>query len=191
MQNSAIKIGCLLLIIFSLAFGMRGQSDEWELADVATVRLEPRAFSILPKNIVEHLERRGCTIPQAFNDSKPHNVVQGQFRKAGQVDWAVLCSEGRVSSVLVFWKGGTSRVGEIASGKDQGFLQQMGDGKIGFSRTISVADGEYIRRQYKSYGGRKPPRSISHQGINDAFLEKASTVRYFYSDRWLELRGAD
>lgn len=191
MHNSAVKIVCFLLIIFSLTTGVQGQASQWELADVATVRLEPREFTLLPQNIVEYLERRGCTIPQAFHDTKPHNVIQGQFRKASQVDWAVLCSRGRVSSLLVFWNGGTSRVGEIASVKDQSFLQQIGDGKIGFSRTISVADGEYIRRQYISYGGRKPPRSISHHGINDAFLEKASTVRYFYRDRWLELQGAD
>lgn len=33
---------------------------------------------------------------------KPHNVIKGQFAKAGQIDWAVLCSIRGVSSILVF-----------------------------------------------------------------------------------------
>ena len=39
-------------------------------------------------------------------------------------------------------------------------------------------------------GGPKPP-PIDHQGINDAFLEKASSVHYFHEGKWLRLTDAD
>jgi hypothetical protein len=38
--------------------------------------------------------------------------------------------------------------------------------------------------------GPKPP-PIDHLGIDDAFLEKASVVHYYYQGKWLQLTGAD
>ena len=190
MPRTTLMIGCFILVVCTLVSEMRGQADEWEKADVATVRLEPKVFTLLPRNILEYLNRRGCAIPQAFHEREPHNVIQGQFRKAGQVDWAVLCSKDRVSSILVFWNGKTSSIAEIASVEDKNFLQVVGDGKIGFSRIIDAVDSEYIR-QRNNLPGAEGPAFISHHGISDAFAEKASTVRYFFHDRWLELRGTD
>lgn len=43
---------------------------------------------------------------------------------------------------------------------------------------------------YRAYGGPEPP-PIDHQGIDDAFLEKASTTWYYDGGRWLQLQGAD
>jgi hypothetical protein len=45
-------------------------------------------------------------------------------------------------------------------------------------------------RHYRAYGGPKPP-NIDHQGIDDAFIEKASTTHYFHQGKWLKLTGAD
>ncbi len=165
--------------------------DKWQIADEATLRLKPAAFSQLPENIVSFLQQRSCTIPQTFGNSTPHNVVRGQFARSGQFDWAVLCSRNRVSSILVFWNGSTKSVAEIASSDDKGFLQTIdGAGNVGFSRAIDVVDKDYILEHYREYGGKKPPQ-IKHQGINDVFVEKASSVHYFYRKRWLELQGAD
>ncbi len=106
-------------------------------------------------------------------------------------DWAVLCSRNRVASILVFWNGSTKSVAEIARSDDKGFLQTIdGAGNVGFSRAIDVVGKDYILEHYREYGGRKPSR-LKHQGINDAFVEKASSVHYFYRKRWLELQGAD
>jgi hypothetical protein len=32
---------------------------------------------------------------------------------------------------------------------------------------------------------------MNHQGIDDAFLEKASVTYYYYRGKWLQLTGAD
>jgi hypothetical protein len=187
-----MKLPAFIFIVFVLTFAHQAKAqNKWQIADEATLRLKPTAFSQLPKNIISFLQKRNCTVPQTFGDSTPHNVIRGQFARSGQFDWAVLCSRDRVSLILVFWNGSTKSVAEIASSDDKGFLQTIdGAGNIGFSRAIGVVDKNYILEHYREYAGRKPAR-IKHQGINDAFVEKASSVHYFYRKRWLELQGAD
>jgi len=187
-----MKLGTLIFIGFVLTLAQQATAqDKWKNADEATLRLKPTAFSQLPKNIVLSLQRRNCTVPQTFGNSAPHNVIRGQFARRGQFDWAVLCSRNRVSSILVFWNGSTKSVAEIARSLDKDYLQTIDDTtNIGFSRAIDVVGKSHIFAHYLEYGGRKPP-PIEYQGINDAFIEKASFVHYFYRKRWLKLQGAD
>ncbi len=181
----------LIGLFFGFAISWSGTQDKWAAADSATLRLPPAAFSPLPKNIVQYLQGRGCTIPQTYLSREPHNVISGEFARRGQTDWAVLCSRNGESSILVFWRGSTKSVAEIAKAPDRGFLQTITEGgKIGFSRAIEPVGRGYILSHYKEYGGRKPP-GITHQGINDAYVEKASVVRYYHRGKWLELQGAD
>ena len=181
----------LTVLFFGLAALWGVTQDKWAAADSATLRLPPAAFSQLPKNIVRYLQRHGCTIPQTYLSSEPHNVIGGEFARRGQTDWAVLCSRSGESSILVFWRGSTRSVAEIAKAPDRGFLQTITEGgKIGFSRIIEAVDRDYIIKHNEAYGGPKLP-PINHQGINDAYVEKASVVRYYYRRRWLELQGAD
>jgi hypothetical protein len=184
------KLFLTILIVF-LATTWSVAQDKWAVADSETVRLPPTRFSQLPKKIVKYLQLRGCLIPQSFFTTEPHNVIRGEFAAVGQADWAVLCSRSRKSSILIFWRGSSKKVSAIANTPDSHFLQTVtGDGKIGFSRLIDPVGKDYIERHYREYGGRKPPR-LTHQGINDAIIEKASVVHYFHRGRWLELQGAD
>jgi hypothetical protein len=66
----------------------------------------------------------------------------------------------------------------------------VGGDKIGYSREISAVGRDFIMRHYQAYEGVKPP-PINHLGIDDAFVEKASMVHYFYRGKWIELTGAD
>ena len=92
---------------------------------------------------------------------------------------------------MVFWRGSTKSVSEVAKVPDRNFLQTITEGgRIGFSRMIEAVDRDYILKHYEAYRGPKPP-PIEHQGIDDAFIEKASVVRYYYRGKWLELQGAD
>ena len=63
------------------------------------------------------------------------------------------------------------------------------DGLV-IGRNISPVDQEFIMSHYRALGGPKPP-PIHHQGIDDAFLEKASVTHYWYEGKWLRLQGAD
>ena len=162
----------------------------WEAAERQIVRLSPAAFPELPTNVLAALQQRGCTIPQVPMIRGRHNVIKGEFSKPGQTDWAVLCSVGRVSSVLVFWNGSEASPAEIAKRRDVDRLQSWGGGKIVYSSAITPVGRGYILEHSKAYGGTKPP-AIDHQGINDLLYGKASEVLYFYRGKWLHLTGAD
>lgn len=154
------------------------------------VRLPPAAFRELPANVVRELQRRGCTIPQEAEAKKPHNVIQAEFAKSGQTDWAVLCSVKGVSTILVFWNGSEKNPAAIARTEDRVFLQDLGGPKFGYSRAIRPVGKDLIMGHYRAYGGPKPPL-IDHQGIDDYFVGKASETWYFHRGKWLKLAGAD
>jgi hypothetical protein len=159
-------------------------------ADLQVRRLPPSAFPELPTKIRRELERRGCTIPQVSADKKPQNVIKGEFTGRGRTDWAALCSVNRVSTILVFRNASEREPLELAPQSDPDNLQGVGGTASEYSRAISPVGREYILKHYRAYGGIKRP-AIDHQGINDAFVGKASVVRYFYAGKWLELTGAD
>jgi hypothetical protein len=184
------RLGAALL----LAAACQAQLSEdlrrrFEKADRAIVRLPPSAFPELPANLAAELQRRSCSIPQAFPE-KRHNVIRGQFAKPGQTDWAVLCSVNGVSAILVFWNASEKNPAEIARQADRDRLQGAGGDTIVYSRAISAVGKSFILEHYRAYGGPQPP-PLDHQGIDDAFVEKASVVLYFHQGKWLELTGAD
>jgi hypothetical protein len=117
-------------------------------------------------------------------------MVAGHFRDSSEVDWAVLCSVNRASTILVYWAGQTDSVAKLAPGPDKGFLQTVGGGQIGYSRAIGAATSAAIRQYHQGYGGSQPP-ALNHDGIEDAFVEKGSVVWYWYQGKWLMLTGAD
>jgi hypothetical protein len=106
------------------------------------------------------------------------------------MDWALLCSVNRVSTILVFWNGSEKNAAKVATMEDRIFLQGITPDRIGFSRAIAPVGKDFIMRHYRAYGGPKPP-NIDHQGIDDTFIEKASTTHYFHQGKWLKLTGAD
>ena len=164
-------------------FSARSMSAAPDRATAA--RRIPRAS----RNVIRELQRRGCTIPQPPSASKLHNVISGAFAKPGQTDWAVLCSLKGVSTILVFWNTSEKNPAEIATMEDRTFLQGISPERIAYSRAISTVGKDFIMRHYNAYGGSMSP-PIDHQGVDDAFLEKASVTWYFY-DKWLKLTGAD
>jgi hypothetical protein len=181
----------MAVLVFVVSVAQQVPSKEaWTQADLATVRLDPERFVDMPGRLRRELKRRGCTIPQTFVGGAPHNVIWGRFRNTKDVDWAVLCSRGRTSSIIVFWGGSPDAAEELSSAPDAGYLQGTGGGSIGYSRAIGVASPAYIRRMHHSFGGPVPPR-LDHDGIDNAFVEKASTVMYWHEGRWLRLTGMD
>jgi hypothetical protein len=164
---------------------------DWAAAEQAILRLPPSRFPQLPRAVREELDQRRCTIPQTYFPGPPHNVIEGAFARPGQRDWAVVCSLNRRSTILVFWAGKlTPPPAELAPMDDSHFLQTIGDGKIGYSRAIDRVNPAWIRVYAQEYGGPLPKR-LDHDGINDAFLEKASQVLYQEDGGWQELAGYD
>jgi hypothetical protein len=161
-----------------------------ETKALSAIYLRPAAFPELPSDVSKDLERRGCQIPQQAYAHEHTNVIRGEFARAGQTDWAVLCSVRGTSRILVYWNGKGQNPAEIAPSKDSAFSNKDAAGKVQFLRGISAVNKEFILTHYQAYGGPTPP-PIDHEGIDDAFLEKASIVWYFYREAWLPLSGAD
>jgi hypothetical protein len=180
---------CITLLVWFGTAELQAQ-NVWDQADRATRRLPPSAFENLPAPVRADLERRSCTIPQVWHDSIPGNVANGEFHRPGQTDWAVLCSVGRRSAILVYQDGMADSVEELSLSPDKDYLQGVGNGRIGFSRAIGIARPGFIRQAYEQYGGLRPP-PLDHAGINDAFVEKGSVIWYWHRGKWMRLTGSD
>lgn len=187
----AVSVPCALLILPQPLVLSAQTPEQWQAAARAIQQLPPDSFPQLPVAIRRALMRRGCTVPQSFTDRRPHNVIAGRFAHAGREDWAVLCSRHDSSSILVFGAPGDSTdPAELERRADADFLQHIGAGRIGYSRVIAPATPARLRAY--SAGSEGPtPKSLDHDGLEDAFAEKASTVFYLEQGRWLSLSGAD
>lgn len=186
-------VGALIISTLLVASVSGAELDKWEKGDQETIRLSPTAFPDLPLDIAEDLEARKCLIPQIWSYEQPHNVIRGHFKNSTQIDWAVLCSISRKSTILVYWGGSTDLVVEVpswGSPDDKSWLQGTGQDSVGFSRSINTVDAEYIQDHARWYGGELPGY-IDHEGINEGFDGKASTVHYRFEGEWLSLQGAD
>ncbi len=153
-------------------------------------RLKVDAFPELPSEIAAVLRARGCTVPQPAGATTPKNVIRGEFFTPGREAWAVLCSVNGWSTILVFRNRQDSTPRELARREDRNHLQSLDQHSVGYSRQIGGVGRDYILQHDRGYAVAKPAR-IDHQGIDDAFLEKASEVWYCHAGRWFTLPGAD
>ena len=185
---SALAIGALAI---SMApYSSAQQPIDWAQADIDIVRVDPSEMTELSPAVRSELTRRNCTVPQPYGSRATSNVVSGRFTSSERVDVAVLCSRDRISSILVFRGGSSDSVDELASSPDRSYLQGVDAGVAGFSRRIGVATPESIEAHAEAFGGQLPP-VLDHDGISDAFLQKASSTWYWYDNRWVTLQGGD
>jgi hypothetical protein len=186
-----IKVCAVAVVGFVLAsLLLAAQQFDWNRAEREIRRLPPSSFKELPAKVVKELKVRGCTIPQTYTSRKPHNVIQGEFARKGQKDWAVLCSKESKLAILVFWAKRTKCPAEMPWFEDKHGLQGIGGEEIGYLIAIAPVDADYILEHYERYGGPKPP-PLDHQGIERVFGEKGSSVLYCHEGEWLRLTGAD
>jgi hypothetical protein len=166
------------------------QARRAELLQKTVRRIGVEDFPELPSGVAEVLRSRRCTVPQPEQDGPARNIIQGEFFTSGEKGWAVLCSSGGKSSILVFRNGNDSRPEEIAESQDDAYLVDTGQGWTAYQREISTADRKFIIGHYRAYGGPEPP-PIDHHGVDDSFLEKASVTWYWHKGKWMQLQGAD
>ena len=152
-------------------------------------RLPVEAFPELPPAIAGVLRARNCRVPQPSASGAARNVIRGEFFARGEAGWAVLCSVNNSTALLAFRNGHDTHPDIVTTGDDRSYLEVNND-SVNYLREITAAGREFIMRHYRAYGGPAPP-PIDHQGIDDAFLEKASITWYFHKGKWLRLQGAD
>jgi hypothetical protein len=178
----------------------RGRQDElhaqrdWQTraeSEIGKIRRLPvEAFPKLPPAVAGVLRARNCRVPQPSPEGAPRNVIRGEFFAKGEAGWAVFCSANNSTALLAFHNDRDTNPDTVNTSEDRLYLQGLDGNQPGYSREITAAGRDFIMRHYRAYGGREPP-PIGHQGIDDAFLEKASITWYFYQGKWLRLQGAD
>jgi hypothetical protein len=149
------------------------------------IRLLPVAsFPDLPQGVVTELDRRGCMIPQSFEAQQPENVIHGSFRAAGSSDWAALCSVEGTTTLYVFLGGQFGTPVAVRSQADTEWLgADPGSSNFGSAWGISVRNAANLRASRQLHGAT----SFDHDGIEDARLERAATVRYWDDGHWIVL----
>jgi hypothetical protein len=169
--------------------------------DSAIRKLQPADVTGLPPEFVDKLNTRGCSIPQ-FGDigrggntgggpaneaagspetaGGPTNVIHGEFARRGQEDWAVLCSKGGSSTIVIFWGKTTACPASLARLDDAHYLKRGKDKKVRYSRSIRAL-GENDLDDRVGIAGLKP---MSHQGIDDRFVGKSSAFFYCSESKW-------
>jgi hypothetical protein len=104
----------------------------------------------------------------------------------------VLCSDGTTSQVFVFGAGGVGVIDSIAQEVDEHYMQEVEPGHMGYSRRITAIKPAAIRKLGREFSDESDPVvQIDHDGIDDAFVEKASVIHYKRSGKWLVLPGSD
>jgi hypothetical protein len=151
--------------------------------------LPPSAFPELPNDVVAELERLGCRIPQ-IAWYKRGNVIQGEFLKPGQMDWAILCTTKRDTTLLVFANGATQQPMEIARRNGKGSADRW---------SIGPVNQEVMLDQLRVPNRSKPLPTLDHQGISSwigpldptsgRYSDSAAegTTYYFDGSNWTKL----
>lgn len=151
-------------------------------------RLPVAAFPDVPTPFARGLDSLGCGVPQSYFDAKPHNVIHGGLGAAGQQDWAVLCSRGGRSSILVHWGGPRQCPSELMGGRDRDYLIALDSTRVGFASWIVLTDRYH---EYDGQGRDGAGVELAHQAIEHHTMDKAPNVLFCREGEWVTFAGID
>ena len=136
--------------------------------------LDPGQLRELPEPIRTDMAKLGCRVPKFIKWDARHNVIQGQFFKAGQTDWAVLCQAGDKTGILLYPGGAASDLPMLRSEPTDA------------ARTIHVVSAFVLQKRALRDHPDEPPPAFDHDGIEDGLIEKSGRVIYHRDDEWAE-----
>jgi hypothetical protein len=139
------------------------------------IRLLPvSSFPQLPAPVSQQLVQKGCLIPQTYEAREPENVIHGSFEKKGSDDWATLCSVNRVTTLYVFFQSNLANPIPLRHQPDSEWLGVEWSLDYGSAWGIATHPARLLQ----------PKDSADHDGIDDAFVEKSTSIHYFENGRW-------
>jgi|GEM_PF-3801078 len=158
--------------------------------------ISPDSFPELPKPVRDSLVSRRCQIP--LPGAARASVITGAFTAKGAVEWAVLCSVRDTSQILILNARNGAVVHSLNRSGDSGWIQSNGNHTWLFSRVIAVVAMSQLNivpadttSEDAVYYGAFLPKPIDHDGIDEAFLDKASTTFYFAQRHWFNVGSSD
>ncbi len=171
-----MKLGLALVIsaVLAAAAGAQPTLKEIQKEWPDFRYLEPKQVRELPALIKADLDKRGCKIPSFTKWDARHNVIQGQFLKPGQRDWAVLCRHQNKSSILIYPASATADVQTVRSEDHDPY-------RVIHTVTAFVLQKRAIRDKLTE---SLPP--FDHDGIEDGLIQKPALVLYYRDGEWME-----
>ena len=147
------------------------------------IRLLPvSSFPRLPQSVAQQLDRMGCMIPQTYEARGPENIIHGSFEKKESDDWAALCSVNGLTTLYVFFQSNFANPILLRHQADSEWLGTEWSQDYGSAWGIALRPARLMQRlSGADYG------SADHDGIDDAFVEKSTTVHYFQKNQWTTL----
>ena len=154
--------------------------------------LKPRDFPRLPVSVRDTITSLGCEIPQSSDEAIPHNIIRGQFARAGQYDWVVMCSKKKLSTILVLW-GGPARCSKKVWGpfQDEKVSRGIDQGLDAVSHHYFIRIGTLPAASFMKRGLTHLPVQPSHDTLESIWPKSGSSVRYCSAGKWIELSYAD
>lgn len=207
--RSSFVVACL----FATAVGAQPSRAAWPggthadtmfRAAAAVVRLPPKAFPQLPKQVREDLESDRCMIPQASPapaDASPAtieriradfgNVVRGQFFERGRFAWAVLCSVDGVTAVwfvpedVLVWD-----ITQLRAMPDTAWVEPdgSGGGKVTTTIMLTTTTARLLNDSSPALDASERTRA-RHDALLLADRDGASDAVYWTGRRWVRLPG--
>ena len=153
------------------------------------IRLLPlSSFPALPADVAGQLRHRGCMIPQSYEAMQPENVIHGAFHAPGVSDWAALCSVDGTTTLYVFFAGRFDDPSALRSQPDTAWLgADPGQSELGSAWGIATRTADQLRASPEL----RRLMAIDHDAIDDAWLERSLTVRYYDGHKWLTVTTED
>jgi hypothetical protein len=152
--------------------------------------LPASSFPALPTSVAAELNRRGCLIPQTYEAHGPENVIHGSFRRAGEKDWAVLCSVHGTVSLLVFFEGAAASPDVLASAAETSRLElNNASGKLEFVWGIDVATPELVHEAQTEM--RRRPAKADRDAIADSIIDGPTVYRFYAGNAWTTVETSD
>lgn len=162
--------------------------DPWSavLAATRVRRLPPAAFAALPPEYRRVLSAQGCRVPQTWRvwKDEPNNLRSGSFARAGQKDWAALCSDGAITRLVVLWGGPAScdPIDSIQRPMADTFGVSVMDGEVAWGKSIVASD----LTPTAEGRGEWPP-----QGIEFIDEGRGSVIYACVAGKWRKILGSD
>lgn len=166
------------LLLLTLMVGVETAEAGKKRVGTPLKYMRPAAFEELPESIVRNLESRKCMIPQypkAWTATDRINLVRGEFAKAGQNDWSVICADATDETLLVFWNGTDKDPAEIALGPRDTYL------------VTAKVPKETIAQTYAAQMKGVTP---DHDAIGVTGNDNQTVVHYFHDGKWMDLHPA-
>jgi len=174
----------LILIVLAIIFSPLGQAPialaqhnlEKAQQDWPDLQLlKPNQVRGLSNALKDDLQKRNCRIPMFTKWDARHNVISGDFMRAGSKDVAVLCLVDDDMSIIVYPGGSNQNAQQIRKFPADAY------------RMIHTASPFVMKKKAIRDNATERLPDFDHDGIEDGPVGGQSETTYFNGATWINV----